>query len=684
MQTINKCKAVRKHRPARTYLQARKKRFTGAIWRGIRGGRGLKVLVIYSKSIWFRIQRFLMLLWFLLKSSKRKRAFRFLRTRMLQRNLLVVMVSVANTCRRAMPGLFSLRIVLMLVLGFYPVFSSLISAHYLNYLSRSEGKNDQPLLYYSVMLLIFLSLQGVTGWLHGISSHLRQRISLLFSKEITALCLTKSAALDVSNFMDSKDLEELSQLRNEGPARISSLFEYSIDLAGSLITLVGCFLTLFLFGAWIPTLLLIACLYQLRSNIEFGHGQWVRLANSVEQNMKLRTFGDALSSYRGLRELKLNGLSGTYLNRILGIQTEKDTQVINTGFAHSIDQLRGQLLLHLVLVVVAVITFAKLLNGSMPMGTFCATLGLCFSFSYSLQSIANTLGTLSEYSRHAATFYRFLRREQKVASKSNAIPILSSSAPQISLQGVFYRYSEKRKGYALRDLSLEVAPGETCCIVGENGAGKSTLINLLCRILDPEEGRVLINGQNLKDCRLEDWQKMVGCAFQDRHQFQGITLAEYISGNPVNPDIERIMQAVDKSCFAGILNSSKVKNGLNSIIGAGFKDGISFSLGELQRLSNANLFYQNRPVLILDEPTSAMDIVSEATFMEHLAARRADQTLFLVTHKFLPIFKKAKILVLGKQVVDGQECGVLIECGSHEELLKKGGKYADWVKKQQT
>jgi len=216
-------------------------------------------------------------------------------------------------------------------------------------------------------------------------------------------------------------------------------------------------------------------------------------------------------------------------------------------------------------------------------------------------------------------------------------------------------------------MNLTIPAGETVALVGENGAGKTTLIKLLCRLYDPTNGRITIDGIDLRELSVIDWRQNISVVFQDYGRYN-LTVRENIGfGNIDHIDNHQdIIQAAQKSGAEGII--SRLPRGYDTMLGTQFEEGEELSIGEWQKVAIARAFLRPAQLLILDEPTSALDAEAEYEVFEQFRQLIQGKTAILISHRLSTVKMVDRIFVL--------ENGRIVETGSHQELLKLGGTYA--------
>jgi ATP-binding cassette subfamily B protein len=244
----------------------------------------------------------------------------------------------------------------------------------------------------------------------------------------------------------------------------------------------------------------------------------------------------------------------------------------------------------------------------------------------------------------------------------------------IHFRQVSFHYPGSQR-LALDDFSLRIPAGRIVALVGPNGAGKSTLIKLLCRFYDPDAGRVELDGVDLRDLKVEEVRRRITVLFQQPVHYN-TTVAENIAlGDLASNAGAAAIEAAARDAGADAI-IARLPGGMQTLLGKGFTSGTELSVGEWQRIALARAFLRQAPIIILDEPTSAMDSWAEADWLERFRALAAGRTVLLITHRFTTAMRADLIHVMAE--------GRIVESGRHPELLDLGGRYAQsWVTQMQ-
>jgi ATP-binding cassette subfamily B protein len=314
---------------------------------------------------------------------------------------------------------------------------------------------------------------------------------------------------------------------------------------------------------------------------------------------------------------------------------------------------------------IALMTKAAL-AGSIAVGGLLLAFSTYTRFYQTVNGYIESISYAEEASRYAARWFTLFELRPKINSKENAVRNSFDEPPLIEFKDVSFRYPSQgsENPFVLQHLSFSIRPGQKIAIVGVNGSGKTTLIKLLCRVYDPTEGGIYVDGTDLRDIHLEDWQGAIGILFQDFPVYN-LSIRESIGVGRITEikNEERLGQAARNS------GADEFITDYDQLIWKEFDGGIDLSKGQHQRLAVARMFYRNAAITILDEPTASIDAVTEEKIFSSLEKNMEGKTVILITHRFSTVKNANKILML--------EQGQIIEQGSHRELMQLQGKYAE-------
>lgn len=299
-------------------------------------------------------------------------------------------------------------------------------------------------------------------------------------------------------------------------------------------------------------------------------------------------------------------------------------------------------------------------------GSFYALFTGTQRFSENWSDMVHFFTRMQKDSLYIERFRNFIEYEPKMADKEGAVSVPEASEA-ISLEHVSFTY-EGMEEATLKDINLTIHPGEKVALVGYNGAGKTTLIKLLMRLYEAGSGRISLGGRDIRDYKLAEFRNYFGVVFQD-YQLLAATIAENVKMDCVEPaDEAAVRDALEKSGFREKL--AALERGTETMVSREFdKKGVQLSGGEGQKVAIARVFPRDCRIVILDEPSSALDPISEYNVNQSMLAAAQDKTVLFISHRLSTTKLADRIIML--------ENGRIIEEGSHEELMELGGQYAE-------
>jgi len=372
------------------------------------------------------------------------------------------------------------------------------------------------------------------------------------------------------------------------------------------------------------------------------------------------------------KELRHGGIA-KYLHENYNVSVEEKVSCLKKWFKKRIKfQLVNDFLLDFIPSVVAMfyMMIRYILDPALSLGSFTASLDAMSKLIWTIDDIGEYFTKFNEHSMYIEKVKRFTEYEPKICGEVENIPEFGS----LKVKNLSFAYPfGDADAKILDNISFEIKKGEKIAFVGYNGAGKTTLIKLLMRLYDCNEGEILYNGQNIKDFVPEKYREHIGAVFQDYKVFAA-TVAENVMGDEFDEkDTETVWAALDAASLA-----EKVKefpNGINSQLTTEFSaEGVGLSGGESQKVAIARVFAKNCELMIMDEPSSALDPVSEFELNQSIIKNAADKTVIFISHRLSTTQMADRIYMF--------DHGKIVEVGSHDELMSLDGKYAEMYRVQ--
>jgi ATP-binding cassette, subfamily B, bacterial len=492
-----------------------------------------------------------------------------------------------------------------------------------------------------------------------------------FIRHISVRIMYHASRLDLASYEDPLFHDKLERARVQATDRLGMVQQLG-RLVQQVITTASLAASILFFSPWL-LLVLIACVIPAflgESHFAFlGYAQAFRQTPVKRQIDYLRFLGASKDS---AKELKLFGLSKYLTDRFQKLSD--DIFVQNVALAKR--RLLASSLLSLLTTVGYYGAYAYVIletvRGEMTVATLVFLTGAIAGASANLQMIFSTFSSIADQSLFLTDLLQFFAVRPTVFSKPNAIKTPRPIKLGIEFRDVTFSYPGSDRPI-LRNLNLSLKPDERIALIGENGEGKTTIVKLLTRLYDPIGGQILLDGVDLREYDLDDYASNIAVIFQDFMRYD-MTAWENIAVGQIGAreNLEKVELAAKKSLAEGVIQ--KLPNGYDQMLGRRFETGVDLSGGEWQKVALARAYLRDAQILVLDEPTAALDARSEHEVFERFAELTKGKMALLISHRFSTVKMADRIIVLEK--------GVIAEQGRHEQLMAHGGRYAEMFELQ--
>lgn len=488
----------------------------------------------------------------------------------------------------------------------------------------------------------------------------------LFSNHTSIKIMAHAATLDLDQFEDSVFYDKLERARQQTIGRTILLSQVMTQVQ-DLITMGFLAAGLMAFNPWLIILLLIAIIPAFLGESYFNDQSYALTRGQTPERRELDYVRYLGASDETAKEVKIFDLSGFIIQRFKQLSgkfyLDNKRLAIKRSLWGTFFAMLGSAGYYAAYVVIII----KTVDGTVTIGMLAFLAGSFRQLRSLLEGILSRFTSVSQGAIYLRDFFEFFDIKPKITVSANPLPFPKTIQQGFVFEDVGFKYHNSER-WANRHLSFTLHPGEKLALVGENGAGKTTLVKLLARLYDPTEGRILLDGKDLREYDLTDLRLNVGIIFQDYLRYQ-MTFAQNIAvGNISQVDNRPLIEASAKQSLADLL-AETLPGKYDQQLGKRFAQGVELSGGEWQKVALARAYMRSAQLLILDEPTSALDARAEYAVFERFAELTKGKSAVLISHRFSTVRMADRILVLEK--------GELIEIGSHHELIQKNGRYAE-------
>ena len=529
-----------------------------------------------------------------------------------------------------------------------------------------SGSDDPDFQRAGVLVLVELCLAVTTDLLGRGVAVADSLLGDLVSHDISLRLMDQSNRLDIAHFEDSEFYDKLERARRQASNRIL-LMSQSLNQIQDLMTVATLSLALIAFNPWLLLLLSLALIPAFLGETHFTGQSYSLMYGWTEERRELDYLRYAGASDETAKEVKIFGLSDFLKQRYRKLawdyyRVNRSLTLRRAAWGGGLSML-GSLGYYTAFAVIIYQT----VRGQLSLGDLTFLSGSFLRMRTMMESVLNRFSTIAESALYLKDLFDFFSLEPDICSAPDSLDFPQPVREGFVFEKVGFRYPNSEK-WVLKDISFRLGPHEKLALVGENGAGKTTLVKLLTRLHDPLEGRILLDGKDLREYDLKQLRHAVGVIFQDFVRYH-LTAAENIAVGRIEAmdDLERVAEAARRSLADQVIE--KLPGGYAQRIGRWFRRGTNLSGGEWQKIALARAYMRDAELLILDEPTASLDARAEHQIFSRFVELTKGKCAVLISHRFSTVRMADRILVLheGKQMEDGP----------HDELLESGGYYAE-------
>ena len=560
-------------------------------------------------------------------------------------------------------------VVILIVQGLLPAISitlirqvvdNLVAVSGAGISSATVGKVLTPVSLMAGVLLLTEFFSNAGEWIRTAQSE-------LISDKITGLIHQQSVTVDYGFYENSEYNDKLNRAREGAAGRSLGLLENIGNVVQNCVTLFAMAAVLLPYGLWLPTILIISALPFFYILLYISKIQYKWSQKTTTDRRWLMYYDYLLTNDKTAAEVRLFDFADYFQNSYQKLRKRLRREQFNLLKLQTLGRVIATVFALTMTGTALAWMGRQVLLGILTLGD----LALFFqSFNQGLNIVRDLMSNLGKIYRDSlfiGNLFEFLEIKAQITDPPNPVPIPSVLQKEIRFSQVTFRYPGSHEP-VMENFNLTLPAGKVVAIVGDNGAGKSTLIKLLCRFYDPDSGSIELDGIDIRQFSAKAFRRLITVLFQSHIPYY-TTAAENIAlGDISAPSSQAEIEAAASS--SGIHEKiSRLPLSYNSMLGKLFPDGHDLSGGQWQRLALARAFYRRAEIIILDEPTSAMDPWGEHDWLERFRTLARGRTSIVITHRFT--------LAMRADIIHVMRAGKIVESGSHDELLKLGGFYAE-------
>ena len=573
---------------------------------------------------------------------------------------------------KADPLSLQIGVLLSIVLGMIPTLSRFVDSRVIDQILESVSDNltlwESDQLLKLIGLSICISIIQKALW--AVSTYIEKLNYFAFQKYFTFEYYKKASGLGIAEYEDKETGDLIEKAREASDWRMR---ESTMDLIWAIYDLTLFTVSLIVVLSFSPLLFLLiiaTVLPFIIGRLKLGKSVWgIWDANSTTRRRFWWTLGN-LNSPIAIKEIKINGSREYFLDFTSDLYDsfvgkERKSALNRIGFEAVLGNIST-----IGIMAFWVYSINSVIGGDITIGDLSFYTGAAYGLTDGMNKLVRRFTRLFEGTLYLENYFEFLDLDESLIAGDKEI---EPGAVTIEFKNVWFKYPKTKK-YVLKNLNFKINSSDKIAFVGINGAGKTTVIKLICRFYDVTKGEILINGVNIKDISIESLYRAIGILFQDFLTMGQFSVKQNIEIGDISSagDEKMLEDAVHKADAKDFIDEYEYK--MEQVLDKSFDKGTSPSGGQWQRIGIARTFFKDASLLILDEPTSAIDAKAEATIFDRIFEFAKNKTVIIISHRFSTVRQATRILVL--------KDGEIVEDGSHDELMKVDGIYAESFKLQ--
>jgi len=527
----------------------------------------------------------------------------------------------------------------------------------------------QPRLWW--LVAVEFGLAVTAGILARLLDYFDSLLADKYTRHVSIEVMKHASQLDLIAYEDPVFYDRLERARVQATDRLGMIQSIG-RLVQQVITTISLSVSILVFSPWLLLLLIVGVIPAFLGESHFallGYAKNFRQTPVRRQLDYLRVLG---GSREAAKELKLFGLRKFLIDRFTGLSDQIYVENVALARRRLIAGAGLSLIGTAGYYAAYVLVVWRTVTGVLTIGSLTFLSGAILQASSNIQQIFSTLSSIADQALFLTDLLAFFQMEATIRSQPNALPAPRPIQRGFEFRNVSFRYPGSSR-LVLENLNLELRPAERVALIGENGQGKTTIVKLLTRLYDPVEGQVLLDGVDLREYDLEDLYREIGVIFQDFMRYEMTARENIAVGRIEAADNSTLLQSAAQKAMADEV-IRRLPAEYEQMLGRRFDGGVDLSGGEWQKVALARAYLRDAQVLILDEPTAALDARSEYEVFRRFADLTAGKLALFISHRFSTVRMADRIIVL--------DDGKVVEDGNHEQLCRLGGRYSEMFELQ--